>query len=115
VEPNLEHIYETLENIQHNVGVTVIVCTIYDVNETVLLHVSTSASVKTVSSVQVSLSKEIIPWSRGLFEKPVQGSLSLGVERPWREADHSPPSSVEVKNAWRYTSTPIRLHGVVFS
>jgi len=22
----------------------------------------------------------------------------------WREADHSPPSSVEVKNAWSYTS-----------
>jgi hypothetical protein len=26
--------------------------------------------------------------------------------RPGREADHSPPSSAEVKNAWRYTSTP---------
>jgi len=23
-----------------------------------------------------------------------------------READHSPPSSAEVKNAWSYTSTP---------
>jgi hypothetical protein len=33
-----------------------------------------------------------------------------------READHSPPSSTEVKNAWSYTSTPrIGLHGVVFS
>jgi hypothetical protein len=31
-----------------------------------------------------------------------------------READHSPPSSVEFKNAWSYTSTPpIRLHAVV--
>jgi hypothetical protein len=30
------------------------------------------------------------------------------------EADHSPPSSAEVKNAWSYTSTPpVRLHGVV--
>jgi hypothetical protein len=39
-----------------------------------------------------------------------------GVKRPGREADHSPPSSVEVKNAWSYTSTPsIRLHGVVLS
>jgi hypothetical protein len=28
------------------------------------------------------------------------------VNRPEREADHSPPSSVEVKNVWRYTSTP---------
>jgi hypothetical protein len=30
---------------------------------------------------------------------------------PGREADHSPRSSAEVKNAWRYTSTPsLRLH-----
>jgi len=29
-----------------------------------------------------------------------------GVKRPEREADHSPPSSTEVKNTWRYTSTP---------
>jgi len=33
-----------------------------------------------------------------------------------READHSPPSRAEVKNAWSYTCTPpIRLPGVVFS
>jgi hypothetical protein len=32
--------------------------------------------------------------------------LSLGVKRPEREDDHSPPSSAEVKNAWSYTSTP---------
>jgi hypothetical protein len=36
----------------------------------------------------------------------VPGALSLGVKRPVREADHSPPSSDEVKNAWSYTSTP---------
>jgi hypothetical protein len=42
--------------------------------------------------------------------------LSLGVKRPGGEADHSPPSSVEVKNVWSYTSTPpVRLHGVVLS
>jgi len=35
----------------------------------------------------------------------VQGALSLGVKRPGREADNSPPSSAEVKNAWSYTST----------
>jgi len=29
----------------------------------------------------------------------VQGALSLGVKRPWREADHSPSSNAEVKNA----------------
>jgi hypothetical protein len=40
----------------------------------------------------------------------------LGVKRPGREADHSSPSSADVKNAWSYTSTfPIRLHGVVLS
>jgi hypothetical protein len=33
-----------------------------------------------------------------------------------READHSPPSSAEVNNAWSYTSThPIRLNGMVLS
>jgi hypothetical protein len=36
----------------------------------------------------------------------VPGALSLGVKRPEREADHSPPSSAEVKNAGSYTSTP---------
>jgi hypothetical protein len=35
----------------------------------------------------------------------VPGVLSLGVKRPGREADHSPPSSAGVKNAWSYTST----------
>jgi hypothetical protein len=44
-----------------------------------------------------------------LTQPPVQwvpGALYLGVNRPGREADHSPPSSTDVKNAWRYTSTP---------
>jgi hypothetical protein len=46
----------------------------------------------------------------------VRAALSLGVKRPGREADHSPPYSSEVKNAWSYTYTPaIRLHGVVLS
>jgi len=27
----------------------------------------------------------------------VRGTLSLGIKRPGREADHSPPSSAEVK------------------
>jgi hypothetical protein len=34
-----------------------------------------------------------------------RGSFS-GEKRPGREADHSPPSSAEAKNAWSYTSTP---------
>jgi hypothetical protein len=36
----------------------------------------------------------------------VSGALSLGVKRPGREADHSPPYSTKIKNAWSYTSTP---------
>jgi hypothetical protein len=49
-----------------------------------------------------------------------------GVKRPGREADHSPPSNSEVKNAWSCTSAPqyvfmvwclmkqwIHLHGVI--
>jgi hypothetical protein len=39
-----------------------------------------------------------------------------GVNRPGREADHSPPSSAEVRNAWGYTSTPpVRLQVMVLS
>jgi hypothetical protein len=30
--------------------------------------------------------------------------LSLGIKRPEREADHSPPAFAEVKNTWIYTS-----------
>jgi hypothetical protein len=36
----------------------------------------------------------------GPTQPPIQwerGALSLGVKRPGREADHSPPSSAEVK------------------
>jgi hypothetical protein len=46
--------------------------------------------------------------SREPTQPPIQwvpGALSLGVKRLGREADHSPPSSAEVKNAWSYTST----------
>jgi hypothetical protein len=35
------------------------------------------------------------------------GALSLGVRQPEHEADHSPPSTAEVKNAWSYTSTSL--------
>ena len=30
-----------------------------------------------------------------------------GVKRPERDVNHSPPSGVEVKNGWSYTSTPL--------
>jgi hypothetical protein len=42
-------------------------------------------------------------------QRPIQcvpGALSLGVKWQGREADHSPPSSAEMKNAWCYASTP---------
>jgi hypothetical protein len=42
----------------------------------------------------------------------VPGALTPRVEREGREADHSPPSSADVKNAWSYTSTPpVGFHG----
>jgi len=45
----------------------------------------------------------------GPTQPPIQwvpGAASLGLERPGREADHSPPSRAEIKNACSYTSTP---------
>jgi hypothetical protein len=58
-------------------------------------------------------------WGPSSLQPPIQwvpGALFLAVKRPRLEADHSPPSSAEVKNAWSYTSTPpISLHGVVLS
>ena len=37
----------------------------------------------------------------------------MRVKRPGRKVDLSPPSSAEVKNEWKYTSSPsIRLNGV---
>jgi hypothetical protein len=55
----------------------------------------------------------------GPNQPPIQripGALSLGVKRPRRETDHSPPYRAEVKNMCSYTSTlPIRLHGVAFN
>jgi hypothetical protein len=35
----------------------------------------------------------------------VPGDISPGVKRPGREADHSPPTTVEVKKMWIYTYT----------
>jgi hypothetical protein len=63
----------------------------------------------TVSGPALEPTQLPIQWVSGV-------ALSPGVKRPGRDADHSPPSSAKVKNAWRYTSTsPIRLHGVVLS
>jgi hypothetical protein len=43
------------------------------------------------------------------IQLPIQwgsGALSLRVKQPGREADHSPPTSGEIKKIWIYTSTP---------
>jgi hypothetical protein len=38
------------------------------------------------------------------------GASFPGVKRPVHGADHSPPTSAEVKKTWNYTSTPPCLH-----
>jgi hypothetical protein len=38
-----------------------------------------------------------------------------GVKRPGREADHSPPTSAEVRKMWVYIHSPIRLHDIVLN
>jgi hypothetical protein len=52
-------------------------------------------------------------------QPPIQrvlGAVSPGVKRLESEANHSLPTSAEVKHTWIYTSTsPIRLHGVVLN
>jgi hypothetical protein len=51
----------------------------------------------------------------GPTQPPIQWipkALFPGIKRPDRQADHSPPSSVEVKNA-RSFALPIRPNGVV--
>jgi hypothetical protein len=43
-------------------------------------------------------------------------AVSLELKQPEREADHSPPSSAEIKEFVElYLHSPIRLHGVVLS
>jgi hypothetical protein len=60
----------------------------------------------TVSRTVLSPTQPPIQW--------VPGSLSLWVKRSGREADHSPPSSGEVKECVElYLPSPVRLYGVV--
>jgi hypothetical protein len=45
----------------------------------------------------------------GPTQPPIQcvpGALKPKIKLPGREADHSPPTSAEVKNTWIYTSIP---------
>jgi hypothetical protein len=51
--------------------------------------------------------------SPSLLSNGYWGAACPEVKRPEREADHSPPTSAEVKNVWSNTPThPTRLHGV---
>jgi hypothetical protein len=43
------------------------------------------------------------------------GGSFLGVKPPRREADHTTPSSTEVKNGGIYLHSPIYLHGVLIN
>jgi hypothetical protein len=45
----------------------------------------------------------------------VPEAFSSGLKRPRREADHSIPSSIEVKMVEMYLYSPIQLHGVVLN
>jgi len=59
--------------------------------------------------IQVSSGAQPASYSRGTW-----GSFP-GVKWSGCEADHSPPSRAEVKNAHSYTSAPLCLHGMVLS
>jgi hypothetical protein len=54
----------------------------------------------------------------GFTQLPIQwvpGALSPRVKRSAREANHSPPTSAEVKQMCIDIHSPIRLHGVVIN
>jgi hypothetical protein len=59
--------------------------------------------------VRIPVGSRIFSSPRGpdwLSIRWVPVALSPGVKRPGHEADHSPPTSAEVKKIWIYKSTP---------
>jgi hypothetical protein len=67
---------------------------------------SRSSSPDRVKNFLFSMSSRL---ALGPTQPPIQwvpGALSPGVKRPGREADHSPPTSAEVKKMRIYISTP---------
>jgi hypothetical protein len=65
-----------------------------------------SSSPDRVKNFLFSTSSRPALWFTQLTIQWVSGALYSGVKRPGREADHSPPTSAEVKKTWVYTSTP---------
>jgi hypothetical protein len=63
-------------------------------------------SLSHLCTTECSLFYNIISVLTGPPIRWVPGALSLGVKRPGREADHSPPTRAEIKKTWVYTSTP---------
>jgi hypothetical protein len=67
------------------------------------------AVVQLLKGVKITLHSKT---SRSVLEPiypPVEwalGTISLGLRRPGREVNHSPPCSTEVKKIWIYISTP---------
>ena len=64
------------------------------------------SSVSVVTRLQVGRprSRGLMPNVRGALG-PAVTTLFYGTNRPWREADRSPPSSAKVKKVWIYTAT----------
>jgi hypothetical protein len=87
--------------IQEFCGIFLIICLL-------CIRIFSSTILSIVSRPTVGPTHPPIQW--------VQAVLSPGVKQLGHEADHSPPSSAEVKNVWGYTSTPlIHLNGMVLS
>jgi hypothetical protein len=59
-----------------------------------------------VKNFRFSMSSRPAPGSTKPLIQRVPGALSLEVKQQGREADHSPPSTTEVKKTWIYVSTP---------
>jgi hypothetical protein len=63
-------------------------------------------------NVHLSMSSRPALWPTQPPIQWVPEAHSSGVKRPGHEADHSPPTSAEVKKMW---VSPIRLHGAVLN
>jgi hypothetical protein len=64
--------------------------------------------VQVLVGLRIFSSPRRLDWLR-YTQPPIQWvprALSPGVKRSGREADHSPPTSAEVKKTWLYISTP---------